>query len=196
MVEKILLNTIKILEQLAPSQANPSGSWGLFLLIFTFVYLALDYVSAFKGNKGAKVVVALIFGYFAARSSYAVEIVKKLVPQISVLLVAIVGFLFALAILAPSGFGYLSKYFVMIVLLVVFGVVVWSSLPQAEGGAPSVREVSGGYVIGGVFVSNDVISLGVLAIIFITLFSFIFGGGEKDEESKLEKLFDWLGKDL
>lgn len=203
-MREVLLEMVRIVEALAPAPNDPVASWGLFLLIFVFVFVSTQFIKALADNKGARLIVGLIFAYFAARSTFAVEVLKNMAPKISILLVTGVSFLFTLAIIAPRILGSLNRVIVFFSIGVVFLVVMLSSFPSeggiGEGTAGEVREAirrtDKGYYFGSIFLSHEVLAGLILLMIFVFSMIGILHETEEDEESLGEKFWNLMMEEM
>ncbi len=107
-----------------------------FLLIFAIVYAILEKIQIFD-RKGVNVVIAFVMGFFVASNTHIVEIIGRSLPNVSIVLVAILCVLLIVGIfgfrldISQSGMGGL-------IAMLAFVTVAYIFLRAANWGVPGL----------------------------------------------------------
>ena len=170
-----------LLEQIAPTGANPVVFWLGFILVFALTYLLLSLTHIFKDHNGINFIVSLVISYFAAGSAFASIFLAEFFPNLTVALWAILGLLMVMVV---AGFKGKSSSLLAIgafiaMLFVIFG--TWQAV-SARMGIPS-----GAYGLS----SEDIAALALLGFIGLILY-FAFKPPNQNED-KWELLGKLLG---
>ncbi len=98
-----------------------------FLLVFTIIFAILERVQILGQDKrNLNVVVALVIGLFVVRNATVVGLIHRLLPNISLILVAAIMFLLLVGIFLGKQFSGLTGGMLGFVILVSIVLVVWS----------------------------------------------------------------------
>lgn len=105
-----------------------------FLLVFVLSYAVLAKVKIF-GERGGTVnfIVALIIGILFVRNNTLVEFIQAYLPNVSVVVVVILGFLIILGLFGVSGNAFTGGLMVFLVLVSLAG-GIWALTQASEQG--------------------------------------------------------------
>ena len=80
---------------IAPPNSNPAFFWGVLILVFGILYVALSKVHMFQETKWKpiRMIIALIIAYFAASSAFTTVLLAKMFPNFAIVITAIIVFL-------------------------------------------------------------------------------------------------------
>ena len=180
MIPEILDQMWIILEQIAPTGANPVIFWLSFILVFSLTYLLLDLTHVFEKRRGLNALVSLVIAYFAAGSAFASIFLAEFFPNLTIALWAILGLLMVMIV---AGFGGKASSLLAVagfiaMLFVIFG--TWQGV-SAKMGIPS-----GAYGLS----SEDIAALALVGFFaLIIYFAFAKKNNQKSIAKQLEDLF-------
>lgn len=180
MIPEILDQMWIILEQIAPTGANPVIFWLSFILVFSLTYLLLGMTHIFKGKNGLNALVSLVIAYFAAGSAFASIFLAEFFPNLTIALWAVLGLLMVMIV---AGFKGKSSSLLAVVgfiamLFVIFG--TWQGV-SAKMGIPS-----GAYGLS----SEDIAALALIGFIVLILY---FAFSKKTNKTVSEQLRELFG---
>ncbi len=131
-VIEVLYSMWNILSQIVPTGINPTVFWLSFILITSFTYLLLSLIHLFKDNKGIRLLVSIIMGYFGAGSAFSTIFLATFFPNLTVGLFVMLGILMVFAMILPgktySGFAIVA---IIILFAVIFG--TWQGVSSQMG---------------------------------------------------------------
>ncbi len=175
-VIEILYSMWNILSQIAPAGINPTMFWLSFILITSFTYLLLSLVHLFQSNKGIRLLVSIIMGYFGAGSAFATIFLATFFPNLTVGLFVMLGILMVFAMVVPgktySGFAITA---IIILFVVILG--TWQGVSSQMG-------ISSGVGAGVPGMTPDDWAALILIIFVIAVFVI-------SARKPREKKFDW-----
>lgn len=157
-----------------------------FLLVFTIIFAILERVKILGTDKrNLNVIVALIIGLLVVRNSYVIGLIHRLLPNISLILVAAIMFLLLVGIFLGKQFSGLTGGLLGFIILVSLALVIWSLTSDQLG-------VSMPDWLSNFFAQADIYSL--LAVIgFIIILALIIGIGRGGGGGNP---LQWIGKGL
>ena len=111
-----------------------------FILVFAIVYAVLEKVGPFD-RRGVNVVIAFVMGFLVASNTTVVEIIATSLPNVSVILIAILSIILIIGIfghkidLAGSSIGGFIAFLSFAVVIIIFG--------NAAGWIPNLPNIFG-----------------------------------------------------
>jgi len=206
-MESTVMNVLEKINEVAgifaPAGVEPVIYWLVFFLVFTIVYNALIMTKGFQPDaqtgkdprKGMRVVISLVIAYFASMSPRVIDTVYQTFPEIAVLLIGAVAFMFTtFFIFGESAANFLQAG---IIKLLVFGSMILIFWTAFTGTAlPEIfQRTESGIVIWGIFLSDYDIALLILIGGFIWFMSWILKSesSSSGSSSKVGRdILNWL----
>jgi hypothetical protein len=152
-----------------------------FLLVFTIIFAILERIKILgEDKKNLNVIVALVIGLFVVRNPTVVGLIHRLLPNISLILVAAIMFLLLIGIFLGKRFSGLTGGMLGFVVLISLVLVIWSLASDQLG-------VSMPGWLSGFFAQANPYNL--LAILgFVLVFALVIGMGKGGSKNPIEMI--------
>lgn len=182
------LNTVwGILSSLSPIGIDPLMFWLMFIMFFAVIFLLIQKVHIFEDNRGLAAIVSGVISFFAASSSFTVVTVSRLFPNLTVMIMFLIGLLIIVALVKPRK-GDESISYGVLVIIASFFVVIWMTYSSM-----SPMLVEEGYISEDVssFITPDNI-LGIGIVLFVILIFWLIFRTPKSKGTGADNFATWL----
>jgi len=139
---------------MVPAGIEPMYFWAVFILLFSIIFVLaekLKFLGEATQNRAIRFVVAFVFAYFTASSSFATIAIAKVFPSISMLIIAIFVFFIMAGFFIDSGgkmpyFIKYAMYFVVVIGIVfVFSSFLTPQFPEIKNFFDGIELSSGDF---------------------------------------------------
>jgi len=187
-ISGIVVSAWDILKAIVPTGVEPVLFYTTFIITAALIFAIAQVITFFKDNKALAMIIAVVISYFTASSAFVTIMVSKLFPNIGLAIMAIVGVMLVLVFLAPEKFKE-GLGVSPVIGLGIFLVIVWLTWIFAAPALESSGILAQIDSATGFGVSNEDVTILIIAAVVIGGLFFLFKSKDDTQESLFDKFF-------